>query len=83
MSVPIPVEVHHARHAMAVVARLPGVRFEDVRIGLTRDSLTIDANSPDGSRHFALPLPCPVDDRRATMCFRDGVLRIHLPRLPL
>jgi HSP20 family molecular chaperone IbpA len=81
MSESIPIEVHHTRGSMAVMARLPGVRGEDVRIALTRDQLTIDAEAPEGPRHYALRLASPVDDRRATMHFRDGVLRVHLPKL--
>lgn len=81
MSEAIPIEVHHGRRFMDVMARLPGVRVEDVRIALTRDELTIDAKAPEGLRHYALCLASPVDDRRATMHFSDGVLRVHLPKL--
>jgi HSP20 family molecular chaperone IbpA len=81
MSEAIPIEVHHGRRFMDVLARLPGVRVEDVRIALTRDQLTIDAEAPEGLRHYALGLASPVDDRRATMHFRDGILRVHLPKL--
>jgi HSP20 family molecular chaperone IbpA len=82
MTEPIPIEVHHGPHSMAVVARLPGVRMGDLRIGLRRNELTIDANAPEGMRHYALALACPIDDRRATMRFRDGILWMHLPKLP-
>jgi HSP20 family molecular chaperone IbpA len=81
MTEAIPIEVHHASRFMDVMARLPGVRFEDVRIALTRDQLTIDAVAPEGRRHYAMCLASPVDDRRATMHFNDGVLRLHLPKL--
>jgi HSP20 family molecular chaperone IbpA len=78
----IPIEVHHRGHAMTVVARLPGMRFEDVHVALTRDRLTIDADFLGGSRHLALAFPYPVDDRRASLRFCDGVLSMHLPKLP-
>jgi HSP20 family molecular chaperone IbpA len=81
MGSPIVIEVHHRRHSMAVLARLPDVRVEDIRIALTRDELTIDAEAPEGRRHYQLSLSSPVDDRRATMRFSDGVLRMHLPKL--
>ena len=66
---------------MAVMARLPGARFEDVRIEFTRDELTIDADTADGLRHYALPLAFPVDDRRVRARFIGGVLWLHLPKL--
>jgi HSP20 family molecular chaperone IbpA len=81
MSEAIPIEVHHGRRSMDVMARLPGVRVEDVRVAVTRDRLTIDAEAPEGVRHCALCLASPVDDRRATMHFSEGVLRVHLPKL--
>jgi HSP20 family molecular chaperone IbpA len=77
MSSEIPIEVHHGRHSIAVVARLPGVHLEDVRIGLTRDELTIT----QGMRRCSLALASPIDDRRATIRFSGGVLWVHLPRL--
>jgi HSP20 family molecular chaperone IbpA len=77
----IPIEVHHGRHSIAVTARLPGIPIEHVRVGLTPDELTIDAAAPQGMQHCVLPLACKVDDRRATIRFREGVLWVHLPRL--
>jgi HSP20 family molecular chaperone IbpA len=77
----IPVEVHHAREALSVIVRLPGVRVEDLRIALSRNVLTIDADSSEGRRHCDLPLSSPVDDRRAKMRFADGVLWMYLPKL--
>jgi HSP20 family molecular chaperone IbpA len=81
MSSEIPIQVHHGSHSIAVVARLPGVRLDDVRIGLTRDMLSIDAEDAQGMRHCSLALAFPVDDRRATIRYRDGVLWVHLPKL--
>jgi HSP20 family molecular chaperone IbpA len=78
----IPVEIHHQRDAMAVIARLPGIRIEDLHIALTRDELTIEARSSAGKQAFSLPLAMPIDERRATMRFAGGVLCLYLPRLP-
>ena len=77
----IPIEVHHQRQALAVTARLPGVLAQDLRITLTRDALAIEARSRTGPRACALPLASPVDARRATMRFADGVLSLYLPVL--
>jgi HSP20 family molecular chaperone IbpA len=81
MTSEIPIQVHHRTHSIAVVARLPGVHLHDVRIGLTRDMLSIDAGDTQGMRHCSLALASPVDDRRATIRFHDGVLWVHLPKI--
>jgi len=82
MDATIPLEVHHGQNSMAVVARLPGVRLQDLHVAITRKLLTIDAETPEGSRHGSLALASPVDDGRAIMRFRDGILWMHLPKLP-
>lgn len=66
---------------MAVTARLPGVRAQDLRIGLSRDELRVETSSPEGVQGFSLALPSPVDERRATLRFTDGVLSLYLPKL--
>jgi HSP20 family molecular chaperone IbpA len=81
MSAPIPILVHHGLHSISVVARLPGVDLEQLHIGVTPDELTIEADVPQGTRHCALALASPVDDRRTTIRFSDGVLWVHMPRL--
>ncbi|HEY3820304.1 MAG TPA: Hsp20/alpha crystallin family protein [Polyangiaceae bacterium] len=81
MSQSIPIEVHHGKGAVAVVVRLPDVRAKDIRISLTRDELSIHADTPGHVRNYSLRLATRVDDRRATMRFSDGVLWMHLPVL--
>ncbi|HEY1697633.1 MAG TPA: Hsp20/alpha crystallin family protein [Polyangiaceae bacterium] len=81
MATPVPFEVHHHRDAMDVTARLPGVRREDLRVDVTRDSLLVAVHSADGAEVHTLPLAAPIDGRRATMHFADGVLTLHLPKL--
>lgn len=75
----------------------PGMRREDLHIDADRDRLCVwgekrvDSETRDGDYHLVqcaygsfrrdLVLPQPVDADRATASYRDGVLRIEIPRL--
>jgi HSP20 family molecular chaperone IbpA len=76
-----PIEVHHTPHAIEVVVQLPGALLEHLRIDVMPDRLTIDANAPGGMQAYSLPLANLVDDRRTTVDFENGILRVYMPRL--
>jgi HSP20 family protein len=75
----------------------PGMSREDLHIDVDRDRLCVwgekrvDSESRDGDYHLVqcaygsfrrdLMLPQSVDADRATASYRDGVLRIEIPRL--
>jgi len=75
----------------------PGMSRDDLHIDVDRDSLCIwgekrvDSETFDGDYRLVqcaygsfrrdLPLPQPVAADRATASYRDGVLRIEIPRL--
>jgi HSP20 family molecular chaperone IbpA len=77
----IPIEVSHHETSMDVTARLPGSRAQDLRVALTSDQLTIQAGTGENVQAYILPFGYPIDDRRATLRFADGVLSLHLPKL--
>jgi HSP20 family protein len=68
----------------------------DIDVALTRDSLTIRGEKREekaentksysllerayGSFSRTIPLPCEVDEDRATASFRKGVLTVTLPK---
>lgn len=75
----------------------PGMRREDLHIDVDRDRLCVwgekrvDREAREGDYHLVqcaygsfrrdMQLPQPVDADRATASYRDGVLRIEIPRL--
>ena len=91
MSEAIPIEVHHGRRFMDVLARLPGVRVEDVRIALTRDQLVLDLQALVSERRMSVLFITHsiseavfLSDRVVVMTPRPGridrIIDIKLPR---
>jgi HSP20 family protein len=91
-----PVDVTEADGSLVVTAELPGMKKEDVEVDLTDGVLTIrgekkeESERKDGGVHVtersygafrrAFTLPGPVDEAQVQAEFKDGVLRVTLPR---
>lgn len=83
--------------SVVVRLEAPGMRRDDLHIDVDRDRLSVwgekrvDGEIHRGGYHLVqcaygsfrrdLVLPQPVDAARATASYRDGVLRIEVPRL--
>lgn len=91
------VDVVDGEAAVTVTAPIAGVRREELSVALHHDILTIrgERKAPSGAStgtrlagevHWgkfsrSIILPHPVNPDRVTATFRDGILRITLPKL--
>lgn len=77
-----PVDVFESKEAFLVTAELPGVKAEDVKIGLERDELSLEAPRADQPLDFRrrFSLSVPVDADRVSARLEHGVLRVELPK---
>jgi HSP20 family protein len=69
-------EVDH----VLVVAELPGVAAEDVRLTLSADLLTVEAARDDKKYHKELQLPQSMDPARMTHHCHHGVLEVRIAK---
>jgi len=92
----VAVDMHETDDELVLTADLPGLKPEDVDIGITENTLTMrgEFRSEDegerGNVHFqerrygsfqrSLALPAPIDADAAEAEFKDGVLTILLPK---
>ena len=92
----VAVDMHETDDELVLTADLPGLKSEDVDIGITENTLTMrgEFRSEDegerGNVHFqerrygsfqrSLALPAPIDADAAEAEFKDGVLTIMLPK---
>lgn len=94
----VPVDLYETDDEVVVKASLPGVSGEDVQISVTGETLTIKGETKEeheetgkdfyrrerrvGSFHRTLSLPASVVADNAKAEFEDGVLELHLPKVP-
>jgi len=74
-------EVHRIGDEVKVIAGLPGVTGESLRLDLQGDQLVIDAGDTGHHYHTAAVLP-PVDASSMHASIKNGVLEVTFKRLP-
>jgi HSP20 family protein len=96
MMTDFPVEISETASDIQVKASLPGVAPEDIDISVQANSLTIKAESKEeaeekgknflrremsyGAMQRSFALPTGVNPDKAEATFRNGVLRLTLPK---
>ncbi|MGB9853691.1 MAG: archaeal heat shock protein Hsp20 [Candidatus Bathyarchaeales archaeon] len=63
-----------------VVAELPGVEKEDIKLHGTEDTLTITVDTPQRKYHKEVMLPAKVNVKEAKTQYKNGVLEVTLPK---
>ena len=65
---------------VVVVAELPGVEKEDIKLDATEDHLTISVDTSNRKYYKELVLPVGVDPRSARAVYKNGVLEVRLKK---
>lgn len=63
-----------------VVAELPGVEKNDIKLHGTGDALTISVDTPQRKYYKEVTLPAKVNAKEAKTEYKNGVLEITLPK---
>ncbi|MEM4699679.1 MAG: archaeal heat shock protein Hsp20 [Candidatus Nezhaarchaeales archaeon] len=75
------VDVIPSDRAVQVVAEIPGVEKDDIKLEATEDELVIEAESERYKYRKVLKLPFKVDPKQARATYKNGVLEVVLNRL--
>ena len=63
-----------------VVAEVPGVERDEIKVRIRGTSLTIHADNPDRPYHKVIELPSKVKKEGAKSAIRNGVLEVRLKK---
>lgn len=74
-------EVHHIGGETMVIAELPGITEESVRLDMKGTTLIIDAGDADNHYHTTAEVP-GVDSATMTKSLKNGVLEVTFGNLP-
>jgi len=72
------VDVIKGTEEVRVVAEVPGVSKEDLRVTANEDSVTIDSITGEPHYHKRVDLPDAVDPKTAKSTYRNGILGVTL-----
>ncbi len=74
------VDVIEEDDEVIVVAELPGVEHDQVKVKVKGTTLTIDVSNPDRPYHKSIQLPAKVKKEKARSSMRNGVLEVRLKK---
>ena len=74
-------EVHHIGDETMVIAELPGITEESVRLDMKGTTLVIDAGDADNHYHTTAEVP-GVDPATMAKSLKNGVLEVTFSNLP-
>jgi HSP20 family protein len=75
------VDVIEEDKAIVIVAGLPGVEKDNIRIHAIEDHLTVSVNTHSHKYHKELALPARVDPKSVCVSYKNGVLVVRLKKL--
>jgi HSP20 family protein len=75
------VDIVETDNEVQVVAELPGVEKEDIKLHGTEDSLVISVDNPQRKYYKEVKLPAKVNVKEAKTQYKNGVLEIRLPKI--
>lgn len=64
-----------------IVAELPGVEKNDIKLHGTGDTLTISVDTPQRKYYKEVTLPAKVNVKEAKTEYKNGVLEVKLPKI--
>lgn len=70
--------VDEKENLLNVVAEMPGIQKEDIKLEVTDKSLVIKAENKDRNYSTEVPLSTPVDASSAKASYNNGILEVKL-----
>jgi len=74
------VDVIDANGEIKVVAELPGVEKDDIKLHGTEETLTISVDTPKRKYFKEIPLPTRINPKEAKTIYKNGVLEVTIPK---
>jgi len=74
------VDVIDQKDHLVVVAEMFGVPEKDIKVDMSPNALTINANTINGERHKEVKLPTPVKTETAEITYKKGLLEVKLEK---
>jgi HSP20 family protein len=74
------VDVIKGQEEIKVVAEVPGVTKEDLRVTADENAVTIESISGEQRYHKRIDLPEPVDPKTAKSTYKNGILEVSFRR---
>ena len=75
------VDVYEEEDSVKVIAEVPGVEKNDIKLNATERKLVISVDNPQRKYYKEVDLPAEVDPESAKATYRNGVLEVMLKKV--
>ncbi len=75
------IDIIEGEEELTIVAELPGVEREDIKLRLEGNTLIIDVDREERRYYKRLPLPTNVEEGDMTYTYKNGILEVKLKRI--
>ena len=74
-----PVDIFDEKDHIKVIAEIPGVQEEDIKVDLVKDSLAISVDIPDRKYEQEVKLPCEPKGKPEKL-YKNGILEVKIKK---
>jgi len=74
-----PADIFYEKDYIKVIAEIPGVEEEDIKINLEKEGLTISVDVPDHKYHQEVKLPCEPKGK-LEKSYKNGILEVSIDK---
>jgi HSP20 family protein len=75
------VDIVDIEKEIKVIAELPGVAKEEIKLSGTPEALTISVDTPQRKYYKQIDIPSKIDPKKAKTSYKNGVLEVTLPKI--
>ena len=73
-------DIIKGNNEVTITIDMPDTKKENIGLMVTKDTIEIMSNNPEGRYHRLINLPCNVKSKTATFTYRNGILDIIIKR---
>ena len=75
------VDIVDAENEIMVIAELPGVAKDEIKLSSTPERLTISVDTEKRKYYKQIDIPSKIDPKKAITSYKNGVLEVTLPKI--
>jgi HSP20 family protein len=75
------VDIVDTEKEIKVIAELPGVAKEEIKLSGTPEKLIISVDTPQRKYYKQIDIPSKIDPKKAKTSYKNGVLEVTLPKI--
>lgn len=74
----VDIAVDEKESSVTIIAEMPGVTRQDIKVSVTEDQVSIHAEKGDKKYHADIPVSIALDDKSSRATYANGILELRI-----